>query len=450
MAYNYDLLVIGAGSAGLAAAKQAATYGVNVAIVEQEQLGGVCTNRGCIPKKLMVYAADLADSIGDAPSYGWSVAPSTFSWQRFIAARDQEIERIHRSQQQALSHAGVEILRGHAAFVDPHTIELDDRKLSAERIVIAVGGVPQKPPISGIEYTITSREMFQLQELPAHLAIIGGGYIGVEFASTLRSLGIEVTLIDTGDAILSGFDRDVRMAVQTGLKQRGIQIINHATAKVIQPTANRLQLTLDNQSTDEIPETITADTILCATGRTANLDPLKLEQAGVDRSDKAIAVDLYSRTSQDHIFAVGDCTNRLPLTPAARAEGRACIDTIFGPQPRQLDYDRIPSAVFARPEAASVGMTEDKARDTHGGDAIDTDCIKFVPLYQRLTGSEQPALFKRVIDRQTDRILGIHIVGAHAAEIIQGLALALNQGVTKHDMDQTIGIHPTSAEELFG
>lgn len=446
MTYNYDLLVIGAGSAGLAAAKQAASYGVQVAIVEQDQLGGVCTNRGCVPKKFMVYAADFAHAIEDAKLYGWSIEKSSFDWQQFIRARDQEIARIHQSQQDALSKAGIELIRGHAAFVDAHTVEIDDRKVTADKILIAVGGKPQKPPISGIECTITSREMFQLQELPSHLAIIGGGYIGVEFGSTLNTLGVDITLIETSDYILSGFDRDVQLAVQQGLEQRGIRILNRAKAKAIKPVANQLQLAIDSDT----PEIITADTILCATGRTPNLKPLNLEKAGVEIEDKAIAVDDYSRTSQDNIFAVGDCTNRLPLTPAARAEGRAFADTVFGQHPRKLDYGRIPSAVFARPEAASVGMTEAKAREAYGDDAIECDRIEFTPLYHRLSVSHQSALFKRVIHCETDRILGVHLVCDHAAEIIQGITLAMNQGITKQDMDQTIGIHPTSAEEFFG
>jgi glutathione reductase (NADPH) len=445
MTYNYELLIIGAGSAGLAAAKRAASYGVQVAIVEQEQLGGVCTNRGCIPKKLMVYAADFATAIDDAKQYGWSVSKGTFDWQQFIHARDRELARIHQSQQDSLSKAGVELIRGHAAFLDAHTVAIDDRPITADKILIAVGGKPNKPPISGIEYTITSREMFQLQELPSHLAIIGGGYIGVEFGSTLRSLGVNITLIETSEYILSGFDHDIQKIVQQGLEQRGIQIIHQAKAREIKPVANRLQLTTDGKTS----ETITVDTILCATGRTPNLESLNLDKAGVALKDKAIAVDEYSRTTQDNIFAVGDCTDRLPLTPVARTEGHAFADTVFGHHPRKLDYERIPSAVFARPEAASIGMTESRACEIYGEDAIECDRTEFTPLYNRLSGSNQSALFKRVIHRETDRILGVHLVCDHAAEIIQGITLAIQQGVTKQEMKHTIGIHPTSAEELF-
>jgi glutathione reductase (NADPH) len=460
MAYDYDLIIIGAGSAGLAAAKQSAAYGATVAIAESGQLGGVCTNRGCIPKKLLAYAAEFARSFADASNYGWSFEAATsnaqFDWQRFVTNRDREIERIHQAQQQALSQAGVNIICERATFLDAHTVRLGDRCLSADKILIAVGGMPSKPDIPGIEHALTSDQMFGLRSLPSHLAILGGGYIGVEFASALHALGVAVTLIDREAGILTGFDRDLSAAVQTGLTQRGIRILCNTTAKQIQQvSSSELKLYLSG----ECPEPLTVDTVLCAIGRTPNLESLNLEQAGVELNGKAIAVDVYSRTSQAHIYATGDCTDRLALTPAARAEGQAFADTVFGNQPRSIDYASIPSAVFTYPEAAAVGMTEAQARSHYGSEAIELDRIEFIPLFDRLSDSPQPALCKQVYlrdsgkrdsgKRDSGKIVGIHIVGNHAAEMIQGMALALNRGITKRDVKDTIGIHPTSTEEFF-
>ncbi|MBD3880169.1 glutathione-disulfide reductase [Phormidium tenue FACHB-886] len=445
MAYDYDLVVIGAGSAGLAAAKQAAAYGAKVAIVEREQLGGVCINRGCVPKKLMVYAADFAQAFADAPHYGWSIESVQFNWQQFVENRNREIDRIHQSQRQALTDAGIDLIMGQASFLEAHAVEIDSRKVTADKFLIAVGGMPIKPKIPGIEQALTSREMFGLRSLPSRLGILGGGYIGVEFGSTLRALGATVTLMNQEDCILTGFDQDLSQTVYQGLTQRGIRILCNTTAKEIRQSANGLQMVLEG----DCSETLEVDAILCATGRTPNLEALNLEQAGVELEGKAIAVDEYSRTSQANIYAAGDCTNRLPLTPAVRAEGRAFADTVFGNQPYKLDYASVPSAVFARPEAATVGMTEAQARERYGAEAIDCDRIEFRSLYDRLSESPKPALFKRVFLRQSGEILGIHLVGEQSAEIIQGMVLALKQGISKQDIDHTLGIHPTSAEEFF-
>jgi glutathione reductase (NADPH) len=457
MTYNYDLLVIGAGSAGLAAAKQAAKYGAKVAIVEREHLGGVCTNRGCILKKLMVYAADFARLLEDAQGYGWEVGTRKFDWQRFVSVRDQELERLRQVQAKALSEAGVEIIREQAAFLDAHTIELSslsqersrDRKITADKVLIAVGGKPIKPDIPGIEHAITSREIFYLPQLPQQIAILGGGYIGVEFASILRGFGVEVTIINREACLLTGFDQDVQTAVRKGLLERGIKSLCNTTAKEIKLVPQGLQLTLTETSAESKSESITADTILCAIGRTPRLENLNLEQAGVE-VDKAIAVDAYSRTSQTNIFAAGDCTNRVPLTPVARAEGRAFADTVFGNRPRKLSYDYIPSAVFARPEAASVGMTETQACEHYGDEKIECDRTEFQPLFHSLSCSPGHTLVKWIVQRDSKQILGVHIVGENAAEMIQGIALAIKQGITKQDLDEMIGIHPTSAETFFG
>ena len=445
MAYDYDLLVIGAGSAGLAAAKQAASYGATVAIAEPAQLGGVCTNRGCIPKKLLVYAADFARLFADAPHYGWSFGTAKFDWQRFVINRDREIERIHQSQQQALSKAGVDIIPERAIFVDAHTVTVGDRRLSAEKILIAVGGKPIKPDIPGIEHALTSDQMFGLRSLPKHLVIMGGGYVGVEFASTLQALGVAVTLIDRADSLLTGFDRDLSVVVQKAMTQCGIRILCNTAVKEIQQASGELQIYLSG----ECSETLIGDAVLCAIGRVPNLESLNLAQAGIELAGKAIAVDAYSRTNQLHIYAAGDCTDRLALTPAARAEGSAFADTVFGNQSRQIDYGFIPSAVFTCPEIAAVGMTESQAQEHYGADAIECDRIEFVSLFDRLIDSPQLTFFKQVYLRESGQVVGIHLVGRQAAEMIQGMTLALKQGITKQDIQNTIGIHPTSAEEFF-
>jgi glutathione reductase (NADPH) len=449
MAYDYDLLILGAGSAGLAAAKQAVRYTTKVALIEQEEIGGVCVNRGCIAKKLMVYAADFAHAFADAEGYGWSIASASFNWQQFIKQRDQEIQRIRQVQQQSLLKSGIDYIHGHAIFVDPHTVQINDRKVTADRILIAVGGIPAKLDIPGIDYAITSREMFQLQQIPERLAVIGGGYIGVEFASLFQALGSKVTLMNHEACILTGFDQDLQATVHQGLNQRGIQIFCNTTAKSIQSVTvngkNSLQLTLSG----DCNELLTADTVLCATGRSPNLQPLQLENAGIEQQGKAISVDGNSRTSQPHIYAVGDCTNRLPLTPVARAEGQIAVDAMFGRPTDQLNYGLVPSAVFSRPEAAAVGLTEAQAREQYG-DKIEIRQAEFYPLFDRLSGNHLPTLSKQIFDTETKQLIGLHLVVDHAAEIVQGMSLAMQQGITATELDQMVGIHPTSAEELFG
>ncbi|GAB4370662.1 MAG: glutathione-disulfide reductase [Elainellaceae cyanobacterium] len=445
MAYDYDLVVIGAGSGGLAAAKRAAQYDAKVAIVEREQLGGVCVNRGCVPKKLMVYASDFAHLMQAAKDYGWQVELGQFHWQEFVQKRDRELERLRQVQAKALAEANVTILRGHASFHDDHTLMVDDRKVSARHILIAVGSQPVKPPIPGIEHTITSREMFHLPQPPERLAIIGGGYIGVEFASMMQAFGSNVTILNVEECILANFDQDLSSTLRDALLERGIQSLCNTTAKQIQPTDNGLQLSLSGKS-----ESFTADVVLCATGRRPQLEHLELDRAGIELDGKAIAVDGYCRTSQPHIFAIGDCIARLPLTPVANAEGRAAADTLFGDRPRQVRYDLVPTAVFARPEAASVGMTEASAREKLGDQAVQCSCQQFRPLFDTLTQSPTKTLIKWVMHRESKQILGCHIVGKHAAEIIQGVGLAMQKGITQADLEAMIPIHPSSAEELFG
>ncbi|MEH2109720.1 glutathione-disulfide reductase [Nostoc sp.] len=445
MTFDYNLFVIGAGPGGLAAAKKAASYGVRVAIAEQESIGGTCVNRGCVPKKLIVYAADFALQNQIASSYGWSDCQTYFDWTLFIKSVHQHIDSINQSYFQQLHKAGIELISQHVTFIDAHTINIDGRKVTADKILIAVGGQPLKPNIPGIEYAITSREMFQLPYLPKRLTIIGGGYIGVEFSSMMQAFGCEVTVIEKDEMILSGFDHDIRSAVQQALSKRGIKLFTNSTVQEIKYSDESLLLTI----TGESREIITTDTILVATGYTPNTKNLGLENAHVELGENgAIKVDEYSCTSQKNIFAVGDCTSRVQLSPVAQAEGIAFADTVFGNKAQKLNYDYVPSAVFSRPEAASVGMTEAEAREKFG-ESVECYYTQFQTLLYQLTEQNESTTIKLVLNADSGQVLGAHMVGENAADIIQSLGVAIRKGITKQDFDETIGIHPTTGEEFL-
>ena len=445
MTYDYDLFIMGAGSAGAAAASKAASLGLRVAVAEQDALGGTCLNRGCIPKKLIVYAADFALHNKIAHDYGWSKSSSHFNWTQFIRSVHKQIDRINTSYQERFEKNGITLLRGHAAFVDAHTIKVDERKITADKILIAVGARPFIPDIPGIEYAITSRELFHLHYLHKRLAIIGGGYIGVEFASMMNALGCRVTVVDTSETILEGFDNDIRKSLQERLSNRGIKFINNRTATEIKHYEEGLLLTVSGK----YKKTIAADSILVATGRTPNTEKLDLDNAQVEMGEKnAIKVDEYSRTSQENIFAVGDCTNRLQLTPAAKSEAVAFVITVFAIQPETVNYGEIPSAVFARPEMASMGMTVEQARSEFG-DSAKCYSNKFQPLMHQLASSEEQVIIKVVVEGESERVIGVHMLGEHAADIIQCLGVAIRKGITKQDLDKAIAIHPTTAEEFL-
>ncbi|MBV6621930.1 MAG: glutathione-disulfide reductase [Rivularia sp. (in: Bacteria)] len=445
MTYDYDLFIMGAGSAGAAAASKAASLGLRVAVAEQEAIGGTCLNRGCIPKKLIVYAADFALHNKIATDYGWSKSSSHFDWTQFIRSVHKQIDRINRSYQEKFENNGIELIRGHATFVDSHTIKVDGRKISADKILIAVGARPFVPDIPGIEYAITSREMFHLPYLPKRLAIIGGGYIGVEFSSMMNAFGCRVTVVDTDETVLEGFDDEIRKCVQESLSKRGIKFVNNSTATHIKHYEEGLLLNVSGK----YKKTIAADSILVATGRTPNTKNLDLENAQVEVGEKgAIKVDEYSRTTQENIFAVGDCTNRLQLTPAAKSEAVAFINTVFADRPQTVNYGDIPSAVFSRPEIASMGMTESQARSEFG-DSVKCYCNQFQPLMHQLASSEEQAIVKVVVEGESERVIGIHMLGEHAADVIQCLGVAIRKGITKQDLDDAIAIHPTTAEEFL-
>ncbi|MCT7951370.1 glutathione-disulfide reductase [Ancylothrix sp. C2] len=446
MSYDYDLFVIGAGSGGLASSKRAASYGAKVAIAEGDLVGGTCVIRGCVPKKLMVYASNFSHLYQDAIGYGWSKVEPSFDWNKLVTAVDKEVRRLSALHIGFLEKAGVELMSGFAKLVDAHTVEVGDKKITADKILIAVGGEATKPNIPGIEHTITSREMFLLKEQPKRFVVLGGGYIGVEFACILNGLGSQVTQIIRRDLILRGFDEDVRGDIQQAMIKHGINFLLNAEMDKLQieKTEEGLKLTVP---VGEKEETVMADAILCALGRKPNLENLGLENAGIETVKGAIVVKDDSSTTQPNIYAVGDCTDRINLTPVAIAEGRAFADTVFGHIPRYISHENVASAVFSQPEAASVGMTEAEARAKFG-ENVKVYRGRFRPMFYSLPDVDEKAMVKLIIEATTERILGVHMVGKDAAEVIQGMAIAVKMGATKKDFDATIGIHPSTAEEF--
>ncbi len=443
MAYDYDLFVIGAGSGGLASSKRAASYGAKVAIAENDLVGGTCVIRGCVPKKLMVYGSRFSHLYKDAVGYGWSEVEPSFDWHKLRDAVNTEVLRLNKLHISFLEKAGVELIDGYAKFIDPHTVEVGDRKITADKILIAVGGKPEKINIPGIEHSVTSREMFHLTEKPKRMAVWGGGYIGVEFAGILHGLGTEVTQIIRRDLILRGFDDDIRSNIQEGMAKHGINFRTNTNIEKIEKVPEGLKVHL----TGENAEPLIVDTFLCATGRKPNLAGLNLENAGVETLRGAIAVSNNCRTTQANIYAVGDCIDKANLTPVAIAQGRAFADTEFGNIPRAISLENIPTAIFSEPEGGTVGLTETEAREKFG-ESIKCYRAKFRPMFHSFTGAEDKVMVKLVVEGNTDQVLGVHMVGKDAGEIIQGMAIAVNMGATKADFDRTIGIHPSTSEEF--
>lgn len=447
MSYDFDLFVIGAGSGGIATARRAAQYGAKVGIVESDRLGGTCVNRGCVPKKLMVYASHFPAGFEESAGYGWTVGESSFDWHKMITAVNNEVTRLNGIYSRMLDNSEVKLYKGYGKFVDPHTIEIGNQKVTAEKILIAVGGKPVKPDdIPGVEHAITSREIFNVQEQPKRMVIIGAGYIGVEFACILNGLGTEVTMVMRGDKILRGFDEDIRSEIQEGMERHGIRILTNKPNLSIAKKDRGLEITIQDPNGEK--EIIVADAAsLAATGRMPDLANLGLENTGVEIVNGAVAVDEYNKTAEDHIYAVGDCIDRINLTPVAINEGRAFADTHFGGMSRQMSYENIPTAVFSTPEAATVGLTEAEAKEKYG-DAIKVYRSKFRPMYYTLPGKQEKTLMKLIVDTNSDKVIGAHMVGDSAAEIIQGVAVAVKMGATKANFDATVGIHPSSAEEF--
>lgn len=439
--YDYDLFVIGAGSGGVRASRVAAQLGARVAVAEERYLGGTCVNVGCIPKKLLVYASEFSDAFADAAGFGWTVGASRFDWGALIANKDKEIARLNGVYERLLSTAGVTIIDGRATLLDAHTVAIGSERITARYMLVAVGGWPAAPRIPGAELAISSNEAFHLHAMPERAIIVGGGYIGVEFAGIFRGLGAEVTLVHRGDLFLRGFDDDLRAALADEMQKRGVALRFNTLLERIEKRGAGVRATFTNG------ETIEAALVLLATGRRPNTHGLGLEAAGVKLDGAgAIVVDRHSRTSVENIFAVGDVTNRRNLTPVAIAEGRAAAETMFGKRAMAVDYENVPSAVFSHPPIATVGLTEMEARARFG--AVDIYKSAFRPLKHTLSGRDERTLMKLVVEPKSERVLGCHMIGADAGEIIQGLAVALQCGATKRQFDATIGIHPTAAEEF--
>jgi glutathione reductase (NADPH) len=445
MSYDFDLFVIGAGSGGIATARRAAEYGAKVGVAEFDRLGGTCVNRGCIPKKLMVYASHFPELFTDAEGYGWSAVKSQLDWPKMITAVNNEVIRLNGIYQRMLDNSKVELLHGHGKFIDHHTIQVGDRTVTADKILIAVGGVPVRPNIPGIEHALVSDDVFNLQSQPKRMVILGAGYIGCEFACIMNGLGTKVTQVIRPDLILRSFDNDLRSAVQDGMIHHGVEIINNTEDVSIAKTDTGVAVTVNSKDGTSV---ILADVVsLAALGRKPNTANLGLENVDVKTHNGAILVNADSQTSIENIYSVGDCTDNIQLTPVAINEGRAFADTMFGNKPRTMNYADIPTAIFTTPEAATVGLTEEEAREMHG-DAVKVYRSSFRPMYYVLPNKQEKTLMKLVVDPTTDRVVGAHMVGDHAAEIIQGVAIAVKMGATKADFDATVGIHPSSAEEF--
>jgi len=441
MAFDFDLVVIGAGSGGTRASRLSAGFGARVAVVEDGRLGGTCVNVGCIPKKLFVYASHYGEDFADAAAYGWDVGPRRFDFARLRKHKDAEIARLNGVYARILDEAGVTRIDGRARLVDAHTVAVGDRHITAEHILIATGGWPSLPKTPGIEHALSSNEVFALDALPERVTVVGGGYIAVEFAGIFHGMGAATTQLYRGDLFLRGFDGDVRRALASEMRKRGIDLRFGSDVTRIEKTGAGLRLTLNDGSALE------TDAVLYATGRAPNTRGLGLEALGVKTGeDGEIVVDDYSRSSVPSVWAIGDVTDRLNLTPVALHEGICFARTVFGKQPTRPHHRDVPTAVFSTPSIGTVGLTEEEARAQHGDVLVFRSSFK--PLRHTLTGRDEQTLVKLVVDRTTDRVLGAHMLGPEAGEIIQGLGVAVKCGATKAQLDSTLGIHPTTAEEF--
>lgn len=449
LADHYDLFVIGAGSGGLAAAERAAAHGATVAIAEQAKPGGACVNYGCIPEKLLDYAAGFRRLEQIAVSYGWQEVHRKFDWSHFVRAEEHHICHLNQLHLHHLQDAGIQLIQGHASFLNAHTICVGDRSVTADRILIAVGAKPNPPQIPGIEHTITWHQLYHLSQQPRSLAVIGGDPIGVKIAGSLNALGSQVTLIIPEQHILAAFDIELAQEIQQRLSSQGAQIFSQTHVNQIEKTEDGLCLNLSSPFNSQSTSLI-VDTVLMDAPRRPNLTGLNLDQAGIQLMETgAIRVDESSQTTQSHIFAIGDCTERIPLTPSAIAQGRAFADSEFGGQRHRADLNWVPISLASQPEAAAVGWSEVQARQKWGN-AVFCYYTQFRPLLYCLSGLDEKMFVKVVVNRaDSDRILGIHMVGDRAVDIVQSLAVALRLGATKHDLDHAVGIHPSSAEEIF-
>lgn len=448
--YDFDLFTIGGGSGGVRASRISATYGARVAIAEDGRFGGTCVNVGCIPKKLFSYAAHYREEFEVARAYGWNAGwtagEPVFDWSVLLANKDREIARLNAVYERLLTNAGVTIVRARATVRGPHEVEAGGRTYTAKHILIATGSWPQVPEIPGSEFAITSNEAFHLERLPSSVLVVGGGYIAVEFASIFNGLGVGTTLIYRGAKLLRGFDHELGERLADEMATKGVAIrLNTNVVALARRADATIDATIDATLSDAT--TISAGTAMFATGRKPNTRGLGLDEIGVKlAADGAVTVNAWSSSSVDSIHAIGDATNRLNLTPVATAEGMALARTLFGGEPTAIDHANVPTAVFADPNLATVGLTEAQAREQFG--AIDVYKTAFRSLKHSLTGSGERTFMKLVVDAGTQRVLGAHMLGPDAGEIIQGIAIAVKLGATKPQFDATIGIHPTAAEEF--
>ena len=442
--FDWDLFVIGAGSGGVRAARVASELGARVAIAEERYLGGTCVNVGCIPKKLLVYAASVGEKLEGASAYGWTVERASFDWSAFLANKDREIARLNGVYEALLRQRGVEILRARARITGPHALEVDGRTVTAERILVATGSWPVVPDVPGREHAVTSNEVFHLAELPRRVLVVGGGYIAVELAGVLHALGAQTTLAHRGETFLRGFDEDLRRVLAREMARQGVTLRFGTVGERMERTSEGVALVLPTG------ERLTADVLVCATGRVPSTRGLGLESVGVALgANGGIVVDDDYRSSVPSVYAVGDVIARLALTPVAIAEATIFARRAFGGSEAAaaaLGYELVPTAVFSHPPIGTVGLTEARARER--GHDVTVFVSEYTPLEHTLTQSGEKTFMKLIVDRASDRVLGAHMVGADAPEIIQGVAIALQAGATKAVFDRTIGIHPTSAEEF--
>lgn len=440
--FDYDLIVIGAGSGGVRAGRIAAGYGARVAVIEGDRPGGTCVIRGCVPKKLLVYGASFAGEAEDASGFGWQIEGLSHSWPALIAAKNSEINRLEEIYRNLLKSASVDLVEGWAQITGDHSVTVAGKTLTAERILIATGGRPATPEVPGLaDYAITSNEALDLPERPKHIVIYGSGYIALEFAGIFAGLGAQVDLVYRADLPLRGFDEDIRAHMAEALPDRGINLISGHTIAEVQKAADGYKVILDDG------RCLACDAVMAATGRVPNIEGLGLEAVGVQTNSRgAIGVNEWNQTNIASIYAVGDVTDRFNLTPVAIAEGHAFADTHFGGKPRKPSYDAIPSAVFSQPSVAGVGMTEEKARQSFGDIQIFES--RFRAMKNTLSGRLEKTYMKLIVKISDQKVLGVHMAGPDAAEIMQGMAIAVKMGATKADFDAVIGIHPSAAEEF--
>jgi glutathione reductase (NADPH) len=438
--FDFDLFVIGAGSGGVRAARMAARTGARVAIAEESRVGGTCVIRGCIPKKIFVFASHVREEFEDSRGYGWSPQRARFDWPTLVANKNQEIDRLNTLYIRLLTESGVTLVEGRAVLADRHTVVVGERRFTARIVLVATGSWPTLPDKPGIDAAITSNEAFELPSLPRRMIIVGGGYIAVEFAGIFNGLGVEVTQLYRGGQILRGFDDGVRDALATEMRVRGIDLLVNCNIAAIERVGERYAVTLSDGSV------VDTDLVMYAIGRKPLTAGIGLSEAGVELdSEGAVVVDRQSRSTVDNIYAIGDCTNRVNLTPVAIREAMAFVDTVFGDAPWDMNHENVPKAVFSQPPVAVVGLTETEARQRHA--EVDVYQAHFRALKNVLARRDERTLMKLVVDRASQRVVGAHMVGPDAPEIMQGIAIAVRLGATKQQLDQTVAIHPTAAEE---